>query len=186
MTKLENPSSLTLSGHPRIMPHLPKSAADVSAELHAKYCEIPDRGTWNAYDHLLVCHGCGSIHVERTAFLGGALSIGFKMRDGSVLVLPALACKDCAGHEVIRRAFHQGMPVTAQRSAMCEIGNVRNDDEDGEKVLASAHQYIRSCYHGSNFYGPVVKSSDPWEVYNAALHVLEDASSGSGGKLGRN
>lgn len=46
---------------------------------------------------------------------------------------------------------------------------------EGVTLLERAHQYIRSSYHGSQFYGPVVKLDIPWEAYHAALKILEDA-----------
>lgn len=60
------------------------------------------------------------------------------------------------------------------------------DKAEGERILASAHQYIRASYHGSNFYGPVVKLIVPWETYSETLSILEAASRRNGGTLGGN
>lgn len=59
------------------------------------------------------------------------------------------------------------------------------DQREGERILASAHQYIRDSYHGSNFHYPVVKLDVPWETYSEILLTLEAASRRNGGTLGR-
>lgn len=62
---------------------------------------------------------------------------------------------------------------------------MNEDHPEGERILASAHQYIRGCYHNSQFHGPRIKLQVPWETYNEILRTLENASRRNGGTLGQ-
>lgn len=78
-------------------------------------------------DHVVVCHGCGSFHIIRTAFLGSALSLSFNQQDGDtrrVWVVPAHACPTCHAIKTdkredhpIARAFNHGMTPEARALA---------------------------------------------------------------------
>jgi hypothetical protein len=83
-------------------------AHEAQKALHAELVKIP-QSYCNSYDHVLVCHGCGTFHAVNTHFLSSPVFIGFDFADGSRLCVPAHACNDCMGKDVIRRAYNEGM-----------------------------------------------------------------------------
>ena len=78
------------------------------------------------FDYLMVCHGCGKFHTQRSAFISTPMSIGFSFEDGTNLCVGAYGCADCmtAPGKPIRKAYYEGMTREAYNNAAVQIGAI--------------------------------------------------------------
>ena len=71
--------------------------------------------------YLMVCHGCGTFHVQRSAFISSPLSMAFRFADGSILSVPCHNCGHCPG-AVIREAWANGSKPEVWAAAQSKLG----------------------------------------------------------------
>jgi hypothetical protein len=91
-------------------------------KLRKEFVKVKDNGTSNDYDHLCICHGCGTFHAVRCSFLSLPQAIGFTFDDGSMATIPAHSCGGCPT-KAIRNAFYHGMTDAARKAAEKKIGS---------------------------------------------------------------
>lgn len=90
------------------------TAADIQADRLSGF-------GWNEKPYLMVCHGCGTYHVVRSAFISSPLAIGFSFADKSSLSIPCYKCPTCPS-SAIREAWEKGTKPEVYKRAAQTLG----------------------------------------------------------------
>jgi hypothetical protein len=98
-------------------------AETVSKRLDALF-DIPERqSNLSTKKYLMLCHGCGTLHVELAYFISTPLSFGWNFEDGSSLSIGCHGCPACMKDTArpIYNAYRNGMTVEALEKAMSYV-----------------------------------------------------------------
>jgi len=108
-------------------------AKSAISALKQRLVQIEDDGrTFNAYDHVLVCHGCGEFHAVRSSFLSTPMSIRFDFADGSMLTIGGHGCPACMKNPAkpIRDAWENGVRPSTFNRAADAVGAIREPEPE--------------------------------------------------------
>lgn len=100
-----------------------KTTASQALEILNQQFSIPAHQYGGLKKYLMLCHGCGTLHVQEAYFISTPLGFSAKFADGSSICLGCHGCEACRVNpeKPIKRAWENGMSAEAREKANAAI-----------------------------------------------------------------